>query len=194
MKTSGKILANLLLDKLESAGYQLSVNGLIRQCEGVCSVIEFTRNKHRSASGYPSFAIDIGISINLIRAFEGYDSIIPVTVQECHWIERLMKAENSDQFWIVATDASSIEMAIQTVADLVATMEVFSRPPQDFVVSNWQKLSSPGITEYQRVKYLSIVLSQKNDPLGNVYLDMLKDMDRKMGINDAVLYDKINSL
>ena len=194
MKISTTTLAKVLCSYLPHDKYELHNSKLIKLHNNTCFIVEFTREKTRSASANPNFAINLGLSLNVIREFDEYPTIVPDNVEECHWIERVMNPSGRDQFWLKTGDKVEMEKNIRAAARLVNNNDLLSCCPLEYVLSNWQQLRSPGITEYQRVKYLSIMHFKQNNPEAKNYLAALIALDQRMGIVDELLYNKITGL
>ena len=109
------------------------------------------------------FTVNLGIVSRRLYEFEGYHvPIEKLTEAECHWRQRLghLTPANKDTWWTVDETTSPNEFGAELLEliDRYALPEMTKFIEDEHLAELWLSVTSPGLTNAQRLEYLSVML------------------------------------
>lgn len=154
-------------------------------------VVEFQKSR-RSTKAEILFTINLGIcSDTLFRFFsDGREARFP-SLNECHWTERLgMLAKiPGDKWWTIDERSNLDELTMELVDDLTK----IAIPSMDSLVDDcalealWHTGQAPGLTEFQRLMNLSVLLkAAKSKRLGPIIEELRRLGERDHWITGSI--------
>lgn len=145
---------------LKDAGYIKRGTGFRIESDGNIRIIDFQRSSESSASAI-KFTVNLGvISGALLRKWDPEKDLSKEGIWDSHLRERIgaLTLANEDRWWTVTSvPVASIK---EEVADLIATLVIpfLQQHARDSdLVALWTTGKSPGLTEGQRVRNLSLL-------------------------------------
>lgn len=148
---------------LRSVGYARRGSSLRKQLDGNVAVIEFQKSSKSSADAI-LFTINLGVICgHLIEA----ENLSPkkVGVIDAHIRQRIgmLLPDRPDKWWTIEqkTDARSLVGEVSRLIKMEAAPYLDRYLDDNAIVALWESGQSPGLTETQRVKYLTKLNSTK---------------------------------
>ena len=113
--------------------------------------------------GSSQFTINLGVVSGALRDFiQGEKLLDTPDLTECHWSKRIgeLLPEGVEYWWQIQSTESfgALVNEINEVLQSIAIAEIHQNITDEMLLQQWIKGSSPGITEYQRLEYLAILL------------------------------------
>lgn len=123
-------------------------------------LINFQKSKD---PGNTKFTINLGVVSGVLRDFiQGEKLLDTPDLTECHLCKRIgdLLPEGTDYWWQIDNTESfgTLVNEINEVLKSIAIVEIHKNISDEMLLQQWIKGSSPGITEYQRLEYLAILL------------------------------------
>ena len=134
-------------------------------------------NFQKSSKSTPDlllFTVNVGTASGVLLKFSGFPKSEVPGIDQCHWRKRLgfFFVEPSDTWWRIDATASSSAIGQEIIHALVqlAIPEMKRYMSDPSLQELWASGESPGLTEVERLKYLSVLLKMtgKADSLNEV--------------------------
>lgn len=164
--------------------------GFLRRRQRFCArrvrnlaVIEFQKSR-RSTKTKTLFTVNLGICSDTLFKFfsDGREPEFP-SLGECHWTERLgfLRTIPEDKWWVIDEQCNLDKLSTELVEDLTR----IAIPKMDSLVDDcalkalWHTGRASGLTEFQRLMNLSVLLkATKSEKLGTI-IEELKRLGEK---------------
>lgn len=113
--------------------------------------------------GEIKFTINLGVVSGPLRDFIQGEKLSDIPdITDCHWSKRIgqLLPEGNDYWWQIGNSENfeALVYEINEVLQSIAAVEIHQNITDEMLLQQWIKGSSPGITEYQRLEYLAILL------------------------------------
>ncbi len=164
--------------ELAEKGFSPKGNSWVRPADDNWAIIGCQKSP-KSTTEEIIFTIEYGIFSRLISDFFTPDFADKVpTLATCHWRRNLtaLLSQSEQQWWTVANTQ------IQTLkAELVGHLNKLALPDLNTHLTDkqlgaaWFTGQAPGITEFQRLAFVSVILKNINRP--NELMDVLSEME-----------------
>jgi len=150
-------------ETLRSAGYARRGSSLRKEANGNVAIVEFQKSSKSNAEAIV-FTINLGIVCG--RLLEGGESSLKkVGIVDAHVRQRvgMLLADRPDKWWTIdpKTDANSLIEEISSLIEYEAAPYLDRHLNDDALVALWESGQSPGLTETQRLRYLTRLTSAK---------------------------------
>lgn len=144
-----------------------------------CGVI-MIQNAKTETLGCFKFTLNFGVSLNVIRQF--YESARKEPeFDECQWKIRIgqFMEERNDVWWIIENESDVFDIITDFEVRLKLLLPQFLIKISEGVLKEeWLKGKATGITEFERLQYLTILLKKDKSP------------DLEKAVNELVVYSK----
>lgn len=134
--------------------------------DGNWSVVEFQKST-RSTGDKVIFTVNLGVALRRLLTFAGLDATRPAPIEECHWRERLgFLVGSQDKWWTIDPGTAMNDIGQELQRDLLnfAVPEVTRFLDEQALKALWLQGQSPGLTDIQRLKHLSVLLKALGPP------------------------------
>ena len=146
---------------LREKGFRRTGNAFCCLKQGNWAVISFQRSTKSSAQSI-AFTVNLGVASGSLLKFFGQPKDRAPVIDQCHWRQRLgfVLPETSDRWWYLDADQD----AESVVSELSGAIVNFALPAIEDHLSDaalravWESGAAPGITETDRLSYLSALL------------------------------------
>lgn len=186
-----KYFVNSFKNIMKQNKYRKKGNSFYTYGHGNVGLIHFQKSS-RSDSSKTIFTVNIGTKSSSICEFEG-DNFESLEVSTFHWISRIGEflPNRLDKWWSYKNthESNIIISEISKIIVEIAIPEINSKIQDESLLSMWMVGRAPGLTQLQRLEYLSILLKKFNmkDELGNV-IDELKRISHSTSSEAMVDY------
>jgi Domain of unknown function (DUF4304) len=158
---SFKELLSIMATRLGEAGFRRKGGSFYLREGGNWGVVNFQKSG-KSTTDVILFTVNVGIASGVLLNFSGLrESDVP-RIDQCHWRKRLgfFFAEPSDTWWRIDATASLSAIAQEIIGALLqlAIPEMKRYLSDASLLELWASGVSPGLTEVERLKYLSVLL------------------------------------
>lgn len=131
-------------------------------------VINFQKSQSNT-KGEVRFTINLDIFSGAIRDFlEGGKVNSAPKTGGSHWNKRIgfLLPEKKDYWWTItdATNIAALEKEITDIVSSIAIEEIRKNIVDENLIHQWKQAVSPGITEFQRLQYLAILMKFTGHP------------------------------
>jgi hypothetical protein len=131
-------------------------------------VINFQKSQSNTKSEV-RFTINLDIFSGAIRDFlEGEKVNSAPKTGGSHWNKRIgfLLPEKKDYWWTItdATNIAVLEKEITAMVSSIAVEEIKKNLSDANLINQWKEAVSPGITEFQRLQYLAILMKFTGQP------------------------------
>lgn len=128
-------------------------------------LVEFQKSKS-STSESVTFTINLGTCSNLLRKIKERDLKVKPIIAECDWKKRigfLLPAKN-DHWWTIDknTNLTKLTEEISSIIKDQIIPEIMNYIRDEQLEKHWRTGNSEGLTEYQRIENLTLILKEKN--------------------------------
>lgn len=154
-----KVILEKIHAALKPAGFKKSGTAFLTERNDVVWVVQVQKSQKTTRELLVT-TVNLGVFSHLLAARLGQDSSKP-TVWDCHWQERIgfLVPERYDKWWEVASNEKAHDVGDEIVGILtkhgIPTLEHLSSTSS--LRSLWTTGKSPGLTEVQRRRYLSLI-------------------------------------
>lgn len=156
-----EMLGQHITPVLKKAGLARAGSTYFLNQEGNWGLIAFQRSA-RSTSREIVFTVNLGVASARLLAFEGSDASQRPRIEKCHWQERLgfLMPEPRDRWWVLKeqTDVLALGKEILTAIETNGIPAVRRLIRDQDLRNLWLSGASPGLTDIQRLKSLSVLL------------------------------------
>jgi hypothetical protein len=130
-------------------------------------ILETQKDRYSPKEGPFRFTINVGISIDVLRAFEEADSGLPAgdppSSKHWHWNARLgrLLPDKDDRWWSIENEESINSTCEEIASDFFehALPIIRAAASSEALLEIWRKDRGPGLTEYQRRLNLAKLLT-----------------------------------
>ncbi|HLP21536.1 MAG TPA: DUF4304 domain-containing protein [Chitinophagales bacterium] len=155
-----KSVANEANSYLKNYGFKNHKNTLFIKKDNNWGLINFQKS---NIEGNIKFTINLGVVSGALRDFfQGEKLSDTPDITDCHWGKRIghLLPQGNDYWWQMDETANyeAIVFEIKEVLHSIAIVEIQKNITDEMLLQQWIEGSSPGITEYQRLEYLAILL------------------------------------
>lgn len=166
---------NKIASILKSNGFSSSGNSFYYFKNDSCGVIMIQKGVVDKLGGL-KFTLNFGVCSNIIRKFYEGGSGKP-EYDECQWKVRIgfFMEEKSDFWWNVLHESEMFNVLTDVELKLKKVLPIFlEKISEDFLKEEWLGGVATGITEFERLQYLTIFLKKENSPiLGKIVNELL---------------------
>lgn len=150
-------------ENLRSVGYVRRGSSLRKVAGGNVAIVEFQKSSKSNADAIV-FTINLGIVCGqLLESSE--PSLKGVGIVDAHVRQRIgmLLPDQPDKWWTIDpnTNANSLIEEISGLIEREAASYLDSYLDDDALVALWESGQSPGLTETQRLRYLTMLTSAK---------------------------------
>jgi len=161
VETSFKNLLTRVGALLREKGFRRTGNAFCCSKQGNWAVISFQRSTKSSAQSIV-FTVNLGVASGSLLKFFGQPKDHAHKIDQCHWRQRLgfTLPEASDRWWCLDADQDP-EGVVGELSDAImnsALPVIEEHLPDDALRAVWESGTAPGITETDRLRYLSALL------------------------------------
>lgn len=140
----------------------------------------------KSTGDQTIFTFNIGVWSDRIGRFVTSNrKSKPPEVDDCHWRERVgfLLPGRNDKWWTIgeSDDPTRVSQELGAIIEDVAVPAVMAHISDDALRDEWLAGQSPGLTDMQRLMYLSILLSDigPRDALADVIAELQRKSEGK---------------
>jgi len=130
--------------------------------EGNVLVIDFQKSR-KSEKDRIEFTINVAVSSNRIATFCGTQAV-PPCLDDCHWKTRIghLLPEKQDKWWTIepSTPLNELCSTMKCLLEQYAFKAIAENSSDQNLRDLWLSGNSPGLTNIQRLIYLSVLLKQ----------------------------------
>lgn len=168
MTTSASDLySHLVQEQLPSSlaerGFSKSGKGalFVQLKQGNWAVVDFQKSQS-SRPDLVRFTVTAGIALGRLRKEESLKPHLPPRIEECHWSRRIGQFMQTpqDKWWVINpnTPIREVETEILDLLDKSVLPQVQPLMSEEALRDHWLAGYSHGITEGQRLRYLTRLL------------------------------------
>lgn len=187
---------------LKPLGFERSKSTFWTRSGNNIGIIDVQRSV-KSAVDRVIFTFNIGVWSDRIGRFgPGNAKSHPPVVDDCHWHERIgfLLPDREDKWWTISAndDPAVVTEQLSRVIVDVAVPALFTHVSDEALRDEWLTGRSPGLTEMQRLMYLTILLKEigPDDALASAIAELKKTSEgkpiesivvrhlQKLGLND----------
>lgn len=173
-----KILIGKVAESLKTKGWSKKGNAFYLLTTNNWLIIDFQKSRDSSANEI-TFTINLGVSSTELRKFDEKDISQKPSVWEAHWRKRIgfLLPVNDDYWWPLNENVDLEKLASEIIAalDKFAIPELHNRSSDTQLEQLWLTGASDGLTELQRLIYLSTLLKRYNrDNLNPIIEELTK--------------------
>lgn len=178
-----KVLLNHVKPVLREIGYTRSRARFYTRHHGNWGVIEFQKSQ-RTDKKHLVFTINLGIASARLQQFYSGNSILrDLKIDACHWNERIgaLLPGKPDKWWTIAdgTHVDDLCTEIQSILVDVASVEIERYICDEALRELWLSGRSPGLTNFQRLRNLSVFLALEGSHVLKPVTDELQRIGEK---------------
>jgi hypothetical protein len=159
----GKLLSTKISPVLEEYGFRSSGLTFVYREKANWGLINFQKSKQTIPEAL-GFTVNLGVaSGELLKFFSPITSEKKPDIWDCHWRIRLGRLIwNEDIWWSIDTEKSIDKLGQEILALLIeyAIPEIHKYQTDMALRDLWLSGSSPSLTEFQRLQYLSVLLNE----------------------------------
>lgn len=149
---------------LRLAGYARSQRTFRLLVDPGVGMIEVQKSA-KSTSDRVILTVNVGVwSARVARFMTGRVESGPLAVDDCHWRERIgfLLPDRDDRWWTIGggDDAAIVTGAVGGAIESVAVPAVNAHLRDEALRDEWLTGKSPGLTDIQRLLYLTILLKE----------------------------------
>jgi hypothetical protein len=127
-------------------------------------LIDFQRSV-KSSSRHVVFTINLGVwSGRVATSISGTSAHERPGIEDCHWRERVgfLLSDQQDKWWTVENnlDAEAVQRELLPLLEVTVVPAVLTHVSDTALRDTWLDESAPGLTEFQRLMYLTILLKE----------------------------------
>lgn len=161
MEISFKNLLTRVGALLREKGFRRTGNAFCCSRQGNWAVINFQRSTKSSAQSI-IFTVNLGVASGSLLKFFGQPKDRAPKIDQCHWRQRIgfTLPEASDRWWHLDADQNP-ESVVGELSDAImnfALPAIEEHLPDAALRAVWESGTAPGITETDRLRYLSALL------------------------------------
>lgn len=159
-----KLLLAAVADALKDRGYRRSGKILWRSSNEGWAIVEFQRST-KSSADVTTFTVNLGTASKALCRFFGRPETVP-SFEECHWKQRIGFAlpTAEDRWWHLAgSDVSGVTSEVVEALIRYGLPVVEAHMSDESLKEEWMSGHAPGITETDRLKYLSALLKVRGE-------------------------------
>ena len=187
-----KVLLSRVNSSLRGLGYKRSGLRFCLQKQGNWGVLGFQKSA-RTDQRRLIFTINVGVCSTRLLRFYSLEKVgnCP-TIQDCHLDIRLghLLPDRDDKWWTIVDEKGLDQLSDEIVSDVtnVAHQMICHHVRDEDLMALWLSGRSPGLTDLQRLKNLSVLLKAEQDPRFDLIMgEMRKLAERDPNIRGAVL-------
>lgn len=153
-----------LANRLSPLGFTAEGDGMWRRVHDTLILLEVQKDLKRSTKEAILFTINVGISVNALRAESGgtAPASSEARIERSHWRERLgrLLPTGSDVWWTVRDEQTAQLLCDEISAALTEHVlpQVEQIASSDALVRLWREDKGRGLTEYERRSNLAALL------------------------------------
>ncbi|KPJ65105.1 MAG: hypothetical protein AMJ43_11410 [Coxiella sp. DG_40] len=160
-----RIIEKHVLPFLEELGFRRFGDSFKIIVSGNIGIIDFQKS-NKSTNNHVFFTVNLAVILHSLYEFEGFHTPIEKLREENgHWRERLgyLLPERSDVWWEVSkdTDMDAIGHELVLIIKDYAIPEIMQYISDENLMNLWIEGKSPGLTNIQRLEYLTVLLKLK---------------------------------
>jgi hypothetical protein len=156
-----KDLLSTVALKLEEIGFCRKGTNFYLWEHGNCGLVNFQKSG-KSMADIILFTVNVGTASGALLEFFGNHAARVPSIEECHWRQRLgfLFPDSSDRWWHIETVTSPSALAdeISNALLRLALPAIKKYMSDESLRDLWSSGNAPGITELERLKYLSVLL------------------------------------
>lgn len=161
-------LKNELSTELKMQGFSKSGSNFYIKKFGNWGLLSFQKNRHSSRQ-HIEFTIEIGVcSEKLINFLSPRIFKTKPNIENCHWRERVgfLMDVQKDYWWEIneLTDSEMLKVEIRDVVFNKAVPVLLENISDESLERNWLEGMSGGLTEFERLVYLTSLLKLYDRP------------------------------
>lgn len=152
-------------------------NNFVIKHEDNFGILNFQKSRDSSAQR-TSFTVNFGVYLNSLAIFNNFDILNKPMFDGCHWKQRLNPpTSGTNSAWWEITSTTSVEKLCKEL--IVSLQHNAIIPIRTFIVDEnlinlWLSGAGPGLSEQQRLLYLTTVLKSNNDDRWQLILQELE--------------------
>ncbi|MDP9178986.1 MAG: DUF4304 domain-containing protein [Gemmatimonadota bacterium] len=187
--TTARVFTQLLRSVesiLGPAGFARTKRSFWIQSGNNIGIIDVQKSR-KSTADRVLFTLNLGVWSDRVGSFvAGGTKSHPPEVDDCHWRERIgfLLPDREDKWWTIneSDDAAAVIDDVGPVMESVAVPAVIAHINDDALRDEWLMDKSPGLTNVQRLMYLSILLKEigPQDALSGVVADLKRNSQGKL--------------
>jgi hypothetical protein len=124
------------------------------------ALVEFQKST-KSTREATIFTVNLGVALGRLLTFAGVDTARPPSIDQCHWSERIgFLVGSRDKWWTIdqATDVGALDEELRREIVDRGVPEIKRLLSEEALKILWLEGRSPGLTDIQRLKHLSVLL------------------------------------
>lgn len=155
-----RFLRDFVTPHLRGRGFLKSGYSFVLRLEGNRGLIQFQKGR-KSTAAEILFTVNLGVTSERLRRFEGETTDSKPSIDGCHWSTRLgfLLPEREDKWWSIRTDAEAEKLGVQFREFLPVAVEAIGQNISDIALRDlWLRGESPGLSDLNRLRNLSVLL------------------------------------
>ncbi|OYU96714.1 MAG: hypothetical protein CFE21_00050 [Bacteroidetes bacterium B1(2017)] len=157
-----KLILSFVSEYLEPFGFKRKGNTFYILKNNNLGLINFQKSSKCSKKA-TIFTINLGISSTLLRKLLNNDSLkLKPDIDDCHWKKRIgfLLPQKQDYWWEINSNTSidSLLVELTTLFSTLVIPEIINNIADECLEQQWIQGESAGITELQRLIYLTTLL------------------------------------
>ncbi|MCW3466636.1 DUF4304 domain-containing protein [Chitinophaga nivalis] len=135
------------------------------------------------------FTINLAVSSTVLRKFEDKDLTKMPGIVRCHWTERIgfLMPVNKDFWWEIDATTDLLALSREIIEILVqkGIPEIKKHMSDHALIAHWIRGESKGLTDFQRMVNLVILLKHEHHPL---LIDYIKELENIAAVDPIARY------
>jgi hypothetical protein len=185
----GALIRDWLTPVLKDHGFRRVGRSYEREGDEVIGVVDVQRSLRET--GCERLTVNLGVASKKVFAFANHRTGKRTPIELCHWRVRLGRTmEHAGDAWWELCEAADLERVGSEVSEALVKNGL---PALDRMSSNealrseWAAGRAPGITELQRLQFLSILLNEASlRPQQQEVVQELKELGQRKGLMGVV--------